>query len=78
MGERNSINALWMLNFDADEKYLEIKYIYEFKYHIGTAESDYRNTLTGRLLTFLESRLLVEESVYDQLLDEVIATYWRD
>lgn len=73
-----AINALDMPKFDADGKYLASHSIHDLKTHLGTAEDDYRNTLTGRLLLFLESRPLVGEKVYDEIINEVIAAYWGD
>lgn len=73
-----SINILHMPKFDADGKYLESHSIHDLKTHLGTAEDDYRNTLTGRLLLFLESRPLVGTVVYEEIIDEVIAAYWGD
>jgi predicted nucleotidyltransferase len=73
-----AIKTLNMPKFDADGKYLASHSIHDLKTHLGTAEDDYRNTLTGRLLLFLESRPLIGEKVYDEVIDEVIAAYWGD
>jgi hypothetical protein len=67
-----------MPKFDADGKYLASHSVYDLKSHLGTAEDDYRNTLTGRLLLFLESRPLIGEDVYEEVIEEVIAAYWGD
>lgn len=64
--------------FDGDGKYLDHYSVDEFTKMLGTPEDDARNTLTGRLLLFLESRPLLGDSVYSQIIDEVIAGYWRD
>lgn len=74
----NAIKTLKMPEFDSDGRYLESHSIDSLKIHLGTAEDDYRNTLTGRMLLFLESRPLVGEEVYDEIIDEVIAAYWGD
>ncbi|NHT78069.1 hypothetical protein G8E10_20410 [Rhizobiaceae bacterium CRRU44] len=73
-----AINVLNMPKFDADGKYLASHSIQDLKSHLGTAKDDYLNTLTGRLLLFLESRPLIGEAVYDEIIDEVIAAYWGD
>lgn len=73
-----AINTLNMPKFDADGKYLASHSIHDLKTHLGTSEDDYRNTLTGRLLLFLESRPLIGEEVYEEIIDEVIAAYWGD
>jgi hypothetical protein len=65
-------------DFDADGKYLGHYSVGEFTAHLGTPEDDAKNTLTGRLLLFLESTPLLGEAVYDDIISDVIAEYWRD
>jgi hypothetical protein len=45
---------------------------------LGTPSDDAVNTFTARLLLLLESHPLLEESVYQEVTDDVIAAYWRD
>jgi predicted nucleotidyltransferase len=73
-----AIKAEDMPKFDADGKYLVSHSVNDLKAHLGTSEDDYRNTLTGRMLLFLESRPLIGEAVYDEIIDELIAAYWSD
>ncbi|GAB3121447.1 nucleotidyltransferase domain-containing protein [Novispirillum itersonii] len=65
-------------DFDGDGKYLVHYPVDEFTKSIGQPDDDARNTLTGRLLLFLESKPLLGEAVYDKIIEEVIAVYWRD
>lgn len=65
-------------DFDGDGKYLAHYSVDEFTKTLGKPEDDAKNTLTGRLLLFLESKPLLGESVYLEIIDEVIAAYWRD
>ena len=73
-----AISSLGMPQFDADGKYLASHSIHDLKTHLGTPEDDYRNALTGRLLLFLESRPLIGQDVYEEIIEEVIAAYWGD
>ena len=45
---------------------------------LGKPEDDVTNTFTARLLLLLESRPLLEATVYDEVTREVVAAYWRD
>lgn len=45
---------------------------------LGKPEDDATNTFTARLLLLLESRPIVEEEVYSEILGEVVGAYWRD
>ncbi|MCE6949485.1 nucleotidyltransferase domain-containing protein [Cereibacter sphaeroides] len=69
---------LQLPDFDADGKYLSSHSIHDFKKHLGGAQDDYRNTLTGRLLLFLESQPLVGEAAYNDIIEDVIAAYFID
>jgi hypothetical protein len=45
---------------------------------LGTQKDDVENTFTARLLLLLESRALVEKSVHEELIREVVGAYWKD
>jgi predicted nucleotidyltransferase len=45
---------------------------------LGKPEDDATNTFTARLLLLLESRPVVEEEVYSEILGEVVGAYWQD
>ena len=64
--------------FDGDGKYLGHYSVSDLVRNVGTPEDDVENTLTSRLLLFLESKPLIGEDVYRKVIDEVIVTYWRD
>ena len=65
-------------DFDGDGRYLVHYSVHDFTKTLGTPEDDVTNTFTARLLLLLESRPLLESSVYDEITQEVIAAYWRD
>lgn len=65
-------------DFDGDGKYLAHYSVDELTKTLGKPEDDANNTLTGRLLLFLESQLLIGESAYQVIIEDVIAAYWRD
>jgi hypothetical protein len=65
-------------DFTDDGRYLTQYSVEDFTKTMGTPEDDVTNTFTARLLLLLESRPLAESAVYDEVLEEVIAAYWRD
>lgn len=65
-------------DFDGDGKYLAHYSVDELTKTLGKPEDDANNTLTGRLLLFLESRPLIGEGAYQSIIEDVIAAYWRD
>lgn len=73
-----SIRKLKIPDFDGDGKYLRHHKVSEFIGNLGRPKDDVDNTLTGRLLLFLESRPLLGEDVYNGVIQDVVAAYWRD
>ena len=65
-------------DFSGDGRYLTHYSVHEFTKTLGTPEDDVTNTFTARLLLLLESRPLLEPTVYREITEEVIAAYWRD
>lgn len=64
--------------FSGDGRYLHRHSVHEFTSTLGTEKDEVTNTFTARLLLLLESCPLVEENVYDEIVREVIKSYWRD
>ena len=64
--------------FSGDGRYLEAYTTEELTENLGRAEDDHSNTFTARLLLLLESRPLLGATFYKQVIDDVIAPYWRD
>ena len=64
--------------FSGDGRYLVHYSVHEFTNTLGTPEDDVTNTFTARLLLLLESRPLLGATVYREVLEEVVAAYWRD
>lgn len=64
--------------FSGDGRYLVHYSVHELIKTLGKAEDDALNTFTARLLLLLESRPLLEPSVYKDVIEEVVAAYWRD
>ena len=50
----------------------------DFILKLGSRKDDYDNVLTARLLLLLESRPIVGATFYKQVIDEILAVYWRD
>jgi predicted nucleotidyltransferase len=64
--------------FSGDGAYLTHFTVDELVTGLGKPEDDAANTFTARLLLLLESRPLVGDEVYNQVIDEVTKAYWRD
>lgn len=64
--------------FSGDGKYLVHYSVNDLTETLGTPEDDVTNTLTARLLLLLESRALLGCTVYREVIDDVLAAYWRD
>jgi hypothetical protein len=64
--------------FSGDGKYLVHYSVQELTATLGKPEDDALNTFTARLLLLLESRPLLGETVYKDVIEEVIAPYWKD
>lgn len=65
-------------DFTDDGVYLRQYSVADFTSTLGTPQDDVTNTFTARLLLLLESRPLAEPNVYQEVLEEVTAAYWRD
>jgi hypothetical protein len=65
-------------DFSGDGRYLVHYSVHDFTKTLGTPEDDVTNTFTARLLLLLESCPLLESTVYEEIIQEVIAAYWRD
>ena len=64
--------------FSGDGRYLTHYSVHDFTKTLGTPEDDVTNTFTARLLLLLESQPLIEAGVYSEIVEEVVAAYWRD
>ncbi len=64
--------------FDGDGEYLRHYTGAELIRMLGRPEDDAQNTFTARLLLLLESQPLIGEDIYNAVIDDVIASYWRD
>lgn len=70
--------ALGIKEFDGDGKYLDLYSSTSLTNYLGHPEDDARNTLTARLLLLLESAPILENDVYNDIIDDVLAEYWKD
>jgi hypothetical protein len=74
----SSVRACRLPEFDGDGEYLKHYSVDQLISSLGNPDDDVKNTFTARLLLLLESSPLLGENVYQDIIDEVIATYWRD
>lgn len=65
-------------DFSGDGRYLAHYTDSDLIKTLGTELDDVENTFTARLLLLLESYPLLEPTVHSEVIDEVIAAYWRD
>jgi hypothetical protein len=70
--------SLGFPEFSGDGRYLDHHSIFEFTNTLGTDRDDVANTFTARLLLLLESKPLLEDDVYEEIVRDVISSYWRD
>jgi hypothetical protein len=70
--------GLHIQEFSGDGQWLVHYSVDELIQSLGTQDDDAQNTFTARLLLLLESQALLEEVVYNDILGDVIAAYWRD
>ena len=64
--------------FSGDGKYLVHYSVDELTKTLGTPSDDVTNTFTARLLLLLESHPLIEKSIYEEIIADVVDAYWRD
>lgn len=74
----DATRALNIPEFSGDGRYLVHYSVDEFTETLGTPNDDVTNTFTARLLLLLESCPLVEAGVYSEIVEDVVAAYWRD
>lgn len=65
-------------DFSDDGEYFKHYTVDTLVKNLGKPKDDVTNTLTARLLLVLESRPLLEESVFGMIVGDVIAAYWKD
>jgi len=64
--------------FSGDGEYLSHYTVEQLVKSLGSQENDAKNTFTARLLLLLESRPLVNNTIYSQVISDVVSAYWRD
>ena len=65
-------------DFSGDGEYLIHHTLEDLLVTLGKPEDDANNTFTARLLLLLESTPLIGAPAYHRIVDDVIASYWRD
>ena len=64
--------------FSGDGEYLVHYTVQQLVKTLGKPDDDATNTFTARLLLVLESRPLLGEPVYQDVIEEVLGAYWLD
>lgn len=70
--------ALRIPDFSGDGEYLVSYTLDELTGTLGKPTDDASNTFTARLLLLLESKPLLGEELYNEVIGEVLGSYWRD
>lgn len=66
-------------DFSGDGKFIKAHNVHgDLIGKLGTSEDDYVNVFTARMLLVLESIPILGEATYKRVLEDVVATYWRD
>ena len=74
----DATDAMQFPPFTGDGEYLEVHYVGNMERVLGGREDDYLNAFTARMLLLLESRPLLNDEIYEALLDRIIGFYFRD
>lgn len=69
---------LGFCDFSGDGEYLTHHAVKDLLIKLGKPEDDANNTFTARLLLLLESTPLIGLAAYHRIVEDVIASYWRD
>ena len=73
-----AVRSLGIPDFSGEGEYLRHYSVTELVKTLGEPEDDVLNTFTARMLLLLESRPLLEPAVYQNVIEPVVAAYWRD
>ena len=65
-------------DFSGDGEYLTHYTVNDLVSTLGGRHDDAINTFTARLLLLLESRPLLEDAIYSEVICKVIEAYWKD
>ncbi len=64
--------------FSRDCTFLKIHHADELLDRLGHPEDDSGNTFTARMLLLLEGRCLINEEIFENLVDQILKTYFSD
>lgn len=64
--------------FSNDGEYLRVHRLSDVLKNVGNPSDDFSNNFTARMLLLLESRPLVNDETYDQILRKIVKDYCRD
>ncbi|ADG94080.1 DNA polymerase beta domain protein region [Arcobacter nitrofigilis DSM 7299] len=64
--------------FSNDGQFLNIHTVENLKKHTGSPNDDSENLFTARMLMLLESKVVFNEKLFDEILNDIIQNYLRD
>jgi len=74
----DTVKVMGFPKFSNDCEYLKILHTSEILKNMGKPEDDHKNYFTVRMLLLLESKCLFEEANYNDIISEIINSYFRD
>jgi len=73
-----TIDTMKFPKFSNDCEYLVILRVQDLLSSLGSRADDHDNFFTARMLMLLESKCLYGEPIYDGVLQQIVASYFRD
>jgi predicted nucleotidyltransferase len=72
------VDKLGFPKFSNDGEYLKVLHTDDMIIKLGGQHDDYENHFTTRMLLLLESKLLYGREIYDDAIQNIVNTYFRD
>lgn len=73
-----TIDSMQFPKFSNDCEYLVVLKVEDLLSSLGSRTDDHDNYFTARMLMLLESKCLYEDEIYDEVLKQIISSYFRD
>lgn len=64
--------------FSNDGEYLQVHYLDDIRETMGGPDDDHENHFTARMLLLLESRPVFNDAIYEESLETIVNSYYRD
>lgn len=74
----DTIHEMGFPRFSNDCQYLSLLYTDDMFSNLGSPKDDHENYFTVRMLMLLESKCLYGDSIYDEIISNIVKSYYRD